>query len=240
MRHSARRRTPRWPARRLYPRRGPLSAGRAQYHAPVPAPRRFRRRLANLLTVLSAVLCVATAAMWVRGTRAVDVVRWAPTRRAADAPGARHHYFHLTFGVGAVRFLHVSLHGTYGRPPKPGFRFHSPAISPADQRSYFGLMAQADAKYELLGFACVSGRLKARVHRARMIAVPFWFLTLATAAAPALRVRTMLRRRHRRRAGLCAACGYDLRGSPDRCPECGAAPAAQQQAASGVAAAGVD
>jgi hypothetical protein len=55
----------------------------------------------------------------------------------------------------------------------------------------------------------------------RTLVMPLWMIVLATAALPALHVRRWLRRQKRRAAGLCLTCGYDLRATPGRCPECG-------------------
>src|SRR5690242_10758991 len=57
------------------------------------------------------------------------------------------------------------------------------------------------------------------------VAVQGWLLAILFGIPPAMLLVGFLRRRRRLRSGLCVACGYDLRSSPERCPECGAAPA---------------
>ncbi|HZN66091.1 MAG TPA: hypothetical protein VFB66_12420 [Tepidisphaeraceae bacterium] len=47
-------------------------------------------------------------------------------------------------------------------------------------------------------------------------------LSLAIGVWAFVRLRGWSVRRRRERDGLCAGCGYDLRGTVDRCPECGA------------------
>jgi len=57
-----------------------------------------------------------------------------------------------------------------------------------------------------------------------------WPLSVPWGILPLLwlwRFRHWLRDR-RREHGLCPACGYDLRATPDRCPECGADPATRR------------
>lgn len=60
--------------------------------------------------------------------------------------------------------------------------------------------------------------------------VPYWVLTTCMACVPLLQfamlIRGRLARRCRSLGRLCTQCGYDLRATPDRCPECGVVPAA--------------
>jgi hypothetical protein len=66
------------------------------------------------------------------------------------------------------------------------------------------------------------------------VMVPHWAIVFTTAIPPFawLRRRRMLD--SRARSGLCLTCGYDLRGTSDPCPECGAE--AKPQPAEGAAA----
>jgi len=57
----------------------------------------------------------------------------------------------------------------------------------------------------------------------RAVAIPWWAVTALLAIAPSVTIWRWAGRRNQRMLGLCEVCGYDLRASHERCPECGTA-----------------
>jgi hypothetical protein len=57
----------------------------------------------------------------------------------------------------------------------------------------------------------------------RLIGVPLWFPACVCLVALIISIRAW-RRRRRDPTKVCASCGYDLRATPERCPECGRVP----------------
>jgi hypothetical protein len=62
------------------------------------------------------------------------------------------------------------------------------------------------------------------IERGWRMGIRLWPLALLGGIATLLCVRRTIRQCRRSADGLCATCGYDLRATPDRCPECGTAP----------------
>ena len=169
--------------------------------------RRFRRIIFNSLTVLSLLLCVGLAGVWVRSYSTLDVIqRWNAARRTEEqlfSTWGRMHFNANRYvnNPAAAMSWGVGLrHRTFG-PRRDLY---------ADPRDF-------------LGFHLRFGRGIAPDY-GLSVTLPDWFLVFLTAALPGMQLFIWFRRERKPALGACAKCGYDLRATPDRCPECGAVP----------------
>jgi hypothetical protein len=77
-----------------------------------------------------------------------------------------------------------------------------------------------------LGFS-VGSWGNAQTH-ATFIIIPIWSIELLSGLGVGLCIYAHFVSRRRIRKQLCGNCGYDLRATPDRCPECGTVPTASR------------
>ena len=206
-----------------------------------PASRKIRlvvRALRAVAVLLSTVLFVATVGIWTRSYFVSDWVRImseheGPEREVIEDghPVTHHDSFEREWAIQASRGrIGVSLERrmNMGTDAEPGFNWQPTPPTPMD---ISGLAPFADVLFDRVGFGFVKMRERTDPGTSSVttgVLAPCWFLALVTGVLPAVwltRWRRSAIAARRRDAGQCAACGYDLRASPGRCPECGAAEA---------------
>ena len=205
---------------------------------------RMRRVLFKVICALSAAICVGLLCLWQRTVYWCDAVEY---RTAGDVTYAMMTYPHgLQFSVGwGEREYFLPLHVM--ESSSTGWNISSdewgttkdmrttvePVVLellmppdlgllgwPAPQITWF------PPEHRFAGFAYEPNDFwgpvwAAPFAHARFTARPLWFLVILFAVMPGLWVWGWMKRRRRVRNGVCLGCGYDLRVSEERCPECG-------------------
>lgn len=176
----------------------------------------MKRRLFNLFSILSLMFFVTTAALWIRSRFISERLSWEGATRwdsIATSPG--------DFVVN----LHHSTPSSRG--PAYGFEFsrESPPISVKNHEMAMLVLSVGPRDvwehWRFGGFVWVRWATPNRSTSISLAIVPMWPIILLTAMPPLAWLTDFRRRRARRRVGLCRRCGYDLRATPERCPECG-------------------
>jgi hypothetical protein len=171
------------------------------------------RKLFTLAAGASAVLCAGVCVLWVRSYAHHDgLTMMLSDNRVAVAGSVR----------GGVEFVAIT------NPPERAYSSRlwseQQPISPLPRYTHagFGAVTFTQTMAELDG-------VQTRQVGFGAVVIPFYAVLLATVILPTW---WLLTRRRQRKPGTCPRCGYDLRATPDRCPECGAVPAGKKSAIS--------
>jgi hypothetical protein len=184
--------------------------------------RRFWRWTFDGVAALSLLAFIVVAALWIRSYFRADTVFWS----GGHGRGLAQTYSDTGRLALLVHFTGAPFLGFVVREANaPGWLFES---DPAYDLQGLNLSNHFDHDTRLhrlgIAFNCVFLSRHGLKFIDLTVFTPHWLIALATLPLPAVWLIRWCQRRAAYRAGLCRACGYDLRATPDRCPECGAIP----------------
>jgi hypothetical protein len=180
----------------------------------------MKLRLFNLMTILLLLVCVVSAALW--GSSYFCTIGW-----RFFSQDERHSWTTDVDTIrGGIQFRQDI------RPPYSFIVSHGPGGRLKSQAAW--------ARKDLLGFGMDAFNYPWTTNRngptsvaRRIVLVAPWYPLFLLTALGALPGVVVFRRRRllngRQRRGLCLVCGYDVRETPERCPECGMVPAQKKE-----------
>jgi hypothetical protein len=184
-------------------------------------------RASKFASSLSAVLFVTTCIFWVRSYFVVDELAWERPNLVSPQDGP----YMWTAETKNGRFSAGRLTEFGFLTPEKGYHSFRTSGGMGVDRNGLGFAIHFDRsgiKYVINVspngvFTDVGPRYCAGDGSIDQLEFPCWVPALLFAVFPARRVVRAVRHSRRTRLGFCPSCGYDLRATPDRCPECGAA-----------------
>jgi len=168
------------------------------------------RRLLTPLALLSLAVCVGVLVMWAHSDRVRDArqMRWHGSAYALFSDRGR-------IGIDNTPTLQA-FETARRRQIESWLAEERRLMSYLATRDEDGPRTMYTANHNFAARASLAPAPPLVAH-----SIPYWSLIPALLICPALWALRYRRRLIRMSRGLCPECAYDLRGSPDRCPECG-------------------
>lgn len=182
--------------------------------------KRLGRWLFNLAAVVSSVLFGITVLLWIRSFIASDIYYDARVWGGSAWGDSRWRQRVVWSGSGVVGY--AIEQGINGSPLVDAQPLHIRS-APWTRGIPRPWRVMTVARKSFFGVEYGTSSLAPEVWR-REIVAPYWLVAAAFAPIPATWLLQWELPRRRVRAGRCAFCGYDLRATPERCPECGKVP----------------